>query len=117
MATIGFSSSTIFYPKPLLPFSSHQNTREISLQLPYNIINQSPKLPESRKWRIGVSFFSSFLLRSTDVENLKQELLQAIAPLDRGAAATPEDQRRIDQVMGLFSFTCLIPFLYGYLNS
>ena len=29
---------------------------------------------------------------------LKEELLEAIAPLDRGAEATPEDKDRVDQV-------------------
>lgn len=31
-------------------------------------------------------------------ETLKEELLAAIAPLDRGAEATPEDKDRVDQV-------------------
>lgn len=29
---------------------------------------------------------------------LKEELLDAIAPLDRGAEATPEDKERVEQV-------------------
>nr|GMC83614.1 probable plastid-lipid-associated protein 4, chloroplastic isoform X1 [Ipomoea batatas] len=48
------------------------------------------------KWRTRVSF--SFLSRSQDVESLKEELLEAIAPLDRGADATPEDQKLVDQI-------------------
>ncbi|KAJ8572588.1 hypothetical protein K7X08_009099 [Anisodus acutangulus] len=32
-----------------------------------------------------------------DTESLKLELLEAIAPLDRGAEATPEDQILVDQ--------------------
>lgn len=54
------------------------------------------QVPQYWKWRTRVSF--SFLSRSQDVESLKEELLEAIAPLDRGADATPEDQKLIDQV-------------------
>ncbi|KAJ0078397.1 hypothetical protein Patl1_36871 [Pistacia atlantica] len=31
---------------------------------------------------------------------LKEELYEAIAPLDRGAEASPEDQQRVDQGKG-----------------
>ncbi|KAJ4965902.1 hypothetical protein NE237_017751 [Protea cynaroides] len=50
------------------------------------------------KWRTEVSFFPSFLRKGKDVKSLKEELLEAIGPLDRGAAATPEDQERVDQI-------------------
>ncbi|KAL3538566.1 hypothetical protein ACH5RR_001932 [Cinchona calisaya] len=53
---------------------------------------------EALKWRTRVSFFSSFLAKGKDVESLKQELLEAIEPLDRGAEATPEDQQSVDQI-------------------
>ncbi|KAA8545537.1 hypothetical protein F0562_020321 [Nyssa sinensis] len=52
----------------------------------------------NQRWRTRVSFFSSFLTKSKDSESLKEELFEAIAPLDRGAEATPEDQERIDQL-------------------
>lgn len=52
----------------------------------------------SGKWRAKVSFFPAFLKKSKDAKTLKEELLDAIAPLDRGADASPEDQERIDQV-------------------
>jgi len=45
-----------------------------------------------------VSFFPAFLTQKRDAKSIKEELLQAIEPLDRGADATPEDQQRIDQV-------------------
>lgn len=52
------------------------------------------------KWRTNVSFLPSFLNnRKGDATTIKQELLQAIAPLDRGAQATPEDQQRVDLVI------------------
>ncbi|XP_019102181.1 PREDICTED: probable plastid-lipid-associated protein 4, chloroplastic [Camelina sativa] len=36
--------------------------------------------------------------RAEKQKQLKQELLEAIEPLERGATATPDDQRRIDQL-------------------
>ncbi|MQL91139.1 hypothetical protein Taro_023745 [Colocasia esculenta] len=54
----------------------------------------------AEKWRLGVSFFPSFLSskKGKSSEDIKEELLEAIAPLDRGAAATEEDRERIDQI-------------------
>lgn len=53
------------------------------------------------KWRTKVSFFPSFLIKKKgkSKEEIKQELLEAIAPLDRGAEASPEDQERIEQIV------------------
>lgn len=51
-----------------------------------------------QKWRAKVSFFPAFLKKGKDAKTLKEELFQAIAPLDRGADATPEDQQIVDQV-------------------
>ncbi|GAB2285197.1 Probable plastid-lipid-associated protein 4, chloroplastic [Dionaea muscipula] len=50
--------------------------------------------------RTSVSFFPAFLTSSgnKNAKAIKQELLDAIQPLDRGADASPEDQRRIDQI-------------------
>ncbi|XVE48686.1 hypothetical protein DITRI_Ditri01bG0022300 [Diplodiscus trichospermus] len=53
---------------------------------------------DDKKWRINVSFFPAFLNKGKDAKVLKEELLEAIAPLDRGADATPEDQQRVDQL-------------------
>ncbi|KAL7199955.1 hypothetical protein ACSBR2_022127 [Camellia fascicularis] len=50
-----------------------------------------------QKWRTRVSFFTSFFTKTKDSESLKEELLDAIAPLNRGADASPEDQERIDE--------------------
>ncbi|XP_059648147.1 probable plastid-lipid-associated protein 4, chloroplastic [Cornus florida] len=50
------------------------------------------------KWRTHVSFFPTFLKKPKDAKPIKEELLEAIEPLDRGADATPEDQQRIDQI-------------------
>ncbi|KAL7125073.1 hypothetical protein ABFS83_14G091300 [Erythranthe nasuta] len=52
------------------------------------------------KWRTRVSFFTGFLNKnkSKSADAIKEELLEAIAPLDRGAEATPEEQQTIDQI-------------------
>ncbi|KAJ0710738.1 putative plastid-lipid-associated protein [Helianthus annuus] len=58
-------------------------------------LTQSPIL----KWRVSVSFFSGLLNKTKDASSIKQELLEAIAPLDRGAEASPEDQEAIEQIV------------------
>ncbi|XP_021867048.2 probable plastid-lipid-associated protein 4, chloroplastic [Spinacia oleracea] len=45
-----------------------------------------------------VSFISSFFTKNNDSKTIKDELLEAIVPLDKGADANPEDQQRIDQL-------------------
>ncbi|XP_043707149.1 probable plastid-lipid-associated protein 4, chloroplastic isoform X3 [Telopea speciosissima] len=50
------------------------------------------------KWRTRVSFLQSFLTKGKDTKTLKDELLETIAPLDRGANASPEDQQEVDQI-------------------
>ncbi|XP_042509588.1 probable plastid-lipid-associated protein 4, chloroplastic isoform X2 [Macadamia integrifolia] len=50
------------------------------------------------KWRTRVSFFPSFLSKGKDTKTLKDELLETLAPLDRGANASPEDQQRVDEI-------------------
>ncbi|WMV55311.1 hypothetical protein MTR67_048696 [Solanum verrucosum] len=70
-------------------FPSIQNT------YPHNNTNISPL---TKKWQNNVSFFPAFFNKTKDPTPIKQELLQAIAPLDRGADATPQDQQIIDQI-------------------
>ncbi|XP_047976481.1 probable plastid-lipid-associated protein 4, chloroplastic [Salvia hispanica] len=89
-SSIDSYSTALISPKRLFHLSSNQHNRHASLQLPCYSSN--------RGWRIGVSFFAPFLDRSSEIESLKQQLLDAIAPLDRGADATPEDQQLIDQI-------------------
>jgi hypothetical protein len=51
-------------------------------------------------WRLGVSFSPFFLKKNgTSRQEVKYDLLMAIRPLDRGAEATSEDKKRIDQVI------------------
>ena len=52
----------------------------------------------SWKWRTRVSFFPGFLTTGRDAKSLKEELYAALAPLDRGVGATPEDQQLVVQV-------------------
>ncbi|KAG6484094.1 probable plastid-lipid-associated protein 4, chloroplastic isoform X1 [Zingiber officinale] len=53
----------------------------------------------SLRWRTGVSFFPSFIKKKArSREEIKEELLAEIAPIDRGAEATDEDKERIDQI-------------------
>ncbi|KAL0335197.1 UNVERIFIED_CONTAM: putative plastid-lipid-associated protein 4, chloroplastic [Sesamum radiatum] len=63
-------------------------------------IAATPPPAAQHKWRTQVSFFTSFLgnNKTKSAEAIKEELLEAIAPLDRGAEATPEDQQKIDQI-------------------
>ncbi|KAK2991763.1 hypothetical protein RJ640_015497 [Escallonia rubra] len=56
------------------------------------------KIGGSWKWRTRISFFSSVFARTQDSESLKEELLEAIAPLDRGADATLQDQERVEEI-------------------
>ncbi|ONM08373.1 putative plastid-lipid-associated protein 4 chloroplastic [Zea mays] len=60
------------------------------------------------RWRAGISsfpFLPPFFTGNKgekDAEKamrLKEELLDAIAPLDRGAEATPEDKERVEQIV------------------
>ncbi|CAL5438824.1 unnamed protein product [Camellia sinensis] len=91
--------------KPLLSSSpktpNNPNFIHIQSSIPnFNTTNKFNPLESSgyQKWRTRVSFFTSFLTKTKDSESLKEELLDAIAPLDRGADASPEDQERIDEI-------------------
>ncbi|KAM0036279.1 putative plastid-lipid-associated protein [Helianthus debilis subsp. tardiflorus] len=52
----------------------------------------------TKKTRLRRSRVSFLQLFSTKSESIKQELLQVIAPLDRGTDATSEQQQRVDQM-------------------
>lgn len=79
-----------FSSKPLVfPWKPNTNSNPFSVE---NIA------VSALKWRTRVSFFSGLFTKSKDVKSLKDELFDAIAPVDRGAEATPEDQERLDQI-------------------
>lgn len=87
------SNEPITY-SPLLSIFSSKSL--VSSSKP-NICNNLSSLENalSLKWRTRASFFS----KGKDVQSLKDELFDAIAPLDRGAEATRDDQERVDQVL------------------
>ena len=101
---MALSSSTITPTLKLSPPPTSQSAR-LLLRIPSNpnsaaptSINKLLTAAPSDKWRLRISFFPAFLKKGKDVGALKEELLEAIAPLDRGAEATPEDQEMVDQV-------------------
>lgn len=78
----------------------------------YNLFSRTSSAnSDHEKWRVNISFFPAFLNKGKDVKLLKEELLDAIAPLDRGADATPEDQQRVDQVGFLFFSFHFLPLI------
>lgn len=106
MATSSLPPSSLSSPtahRYLHPISSHFLALSTNFSSPTR-----PKTPLELsnpaavpKWRTKVSFFPSFLIKKKgkSKEEIKQELLEAIAPLDRGAEASPEDQERIEQIV------------------
>ncbi|KAG6588812.1 putative plastid-lipid-associated protein 4, chloroplastic, partial [Cucurbita argyrosperma subsp. sororia] len=101
---MALSSSTITPTLKLSPPPTSQPAR-LLLRIPSNTnsaaptsINKLLTAAPSDKWRLRISFFPAFLKKGKDVGALKEELLEAIAPLDRGAEATPEDQEMVDQI-------------------
>jgi hypothetical protein len=110
-------STTDYYSqiKPLLHFhsssSSHFPTRPL---IHHNNTNNLASI--SHKWRTNVSFFPAFLKKGKDANTIKEELLEAIAPLDRGAEATPEDQQRIDQV-AFYIYIYIYIYIYALLSA
>ncbi|XP_015079793.1 probable plastid-lipid-associated protein 4, chloroplastic isoform X4 [Solanum pennellii] len=105
MATLCMSSSSPVKLHPISPFinSSFPANPKLLLSFPrrrsfFHHFTAVNYVPESLKLRARVSLFPFLFTKSEDTESLKQELLEAIAPLDRGAEATPEDQKLIDQI-------------------
>ncbi|KAF8411818.1 hypothetical protein HHK36_004377 [Tetracentron sinense] len=97
------SSSAVITATDIFPGLFNSQSSVIAFRFPTKPRNNThfsklsiPTGPD--KWRTGVSFFPSFLKKGKDATTLKEELFEAIAPLDRGADATPDDQERIDQL-------------------
>ncbi|OAY44897.1 probable plastid-lipid-associated protein 4, chloroplastic [Manihot esculenta] len=78
-----------------LSFTPIHNTQ---IDISYSNKNKLYAIADSWKWRTKVSFFQGFLVKEKDVKKLKEELLEAIAPLDRGAEASQEVQERVDEI-------------------
>lgn len=99
-STNSFNSPNLPIENTLNPLllSSYRRPNPSSVHL-HRINNKKPlQYPGNEDWRISVSFFPSFFTRTKDSESLKEELLEAIAPLDRGAEASDDDKDRIDQI-------------------
>ncbi|KAF5448597.1 hypothetical protein F2P56_029110 [Juglans regia] len=88
--------------KPSIPKSLCFPPPRTAFRFPIPAINPSTHNLSStshpEKWRAKISFFPAFLKKGKDAKTLKEELLEAIAPLDRGADATFEDQQTVDQI-------------------
>ncbi|KAH7511120.1 hypothetical protein FEM48_Zijuj09G0208800 [Ziziphus jujuba var. spinosa] len=76
---------------------SHFPTKPTSTIPIHTLSSTTSSSTSSEKWRAKVSFFPAFLKKGKDAKTLKEELLDAIENLDRGAEATPEDQQRVDK--------------------
>ncbi|OAY44898.1 probable plastid-lipid-associated protein 4, chloroplastic [Manihot esculenta] len=100
-AIVTASQFSINLPIPKLTSTSTATATATlySFSKPTNFLNLSGNDNSSiDKWRAKVSFFPAFLKKGKDAKVLKEELLEAIAPLDRGAQATPEDQQAVDEI-------------------
>ncbi|WCJ18258.1 Plastid-lipid associated protein PAP / fibrillin family protein [Euphorbia peplus] len=91
------TSSHFSNPRRLTATSSRLNTNSNNKLISLNLTSTSSSSYE--KWRAMVSFFPAFLKKGKDANLLKQDLLDAIAPLDRGAEATPDDQQAVEQIV------------------
>ncbi|XP_057494468.1 uncharacterized protein LOC130779714 isoform X3 [Actinidia eriantha] len=105
MASSSHSSAhTVLTASPTsstLSLSANSSIPSITLR-PTPSLSHPNKTPSSislfsDKWSTKVSFFPTFFTKIRDSKTIKEELLQAIEPLDRGADASPEDQQRIDE--------------------
>ncbi|KAE8009080.1 hypothetical protein FH972_005534 [Carpinus fangiana] len=76
------------------PIIFHANPKNAST---HNLIIANATA-HSWKWRTRVSFFPGFFTKGRDAKSLKEELYAALAPLDRGAEATPKDQQLVEQI-------------------
>jgi hypothetical protein len=85
----------------MLTFPSSSKPKNNNSRVCIDLLSSSNNNPDDSwgYWRTNVSFFQFFSAKSKDVKSLKQQLLEAIAPLDRGAVATPQDQKRVDEVI------------------
>ncbi|XP_058771783.1 probable plastid-lipid-associated protein 4, chloroplastic [Vicia villosa] len=104
------SSILLFTPTSTLPLKYRTNSHPLQQNLlftpPQSQFNTThfkspPSIANSKKWRNTVSFFQDFLTggnKERDIQSLKDELYETIAPLERGAEASPEDQQRVDKI-------------------
>ncbi|PWA94490.1 plastid-lipid associated protein PAP / fibrillin family protein [Artemisia annua] len=77
----------------------HSSISTITFPAKPTTTNSHISLAPILKWRTNVSFFTSFLNKTKDATSIKEELLDAISKLDRGADATTEDQQEIELIV------------------
>ncbi|KAB5563752.1 hypothetical protein DKX38_003806 [Salix brachista] len=84
----------------MLTFPSSSKPKRSNSRVGIDLLSSSNNKPDDSwgYWRTAVSFFQSFSAKGKDVNSLKQQLLEAIAPLDRGVVATLQEQQRVDEV-------------------
>ncbi|KAK8564384.1 hypothetical protein V6N13_005387 [Hibiscus sabdariffa] len=90
------SSSPAFTCSPFFIQSSKPHLPSTNPNANINLFSEQNAV--SLKWRTKVSFFSGIFTKQKNAKSLKDDLFDAIAPLDRGAEATAEDQERVDQI-------------------
>ncbi|KAL8140502.1 hypothetical protein V2J09_006523 [Rumex salicifolius] len=105
LSSHSLSSCSVSLPlrSPSKPSLSFLTSKPINPNLPNLLISTSSSVSTSVSslpgiWRTRVSFLTGFLTKPKDAGPIKEELLQAILPLDRGAEASPEDQQTIEQI-------------------
>ncbi|KAJ6706577.1 PLASTID-LIPID-ASSOCIATED PROTEIN 4 CHLOROPLASTIC-RELATED [Salix purpurea] len=84
----------------MLTFPSSSKPKSSNSRVGIDLLSSSNSKPDDSwgYWRTAVSFFQSFSAKGNDVNSLKQQLLEAIAPLDRGVVATLQEQQRVDEI-------------------
>ncbi|KAM7470381.1 hypothetical protein LguiA_008564 [Lonicera macranthoides] len=97
LTTTTTTNATTHSSIPTFYFSTKPTT-QFQPNHPLSLSTSSTSSPPISKWRTNISFFPAFLNKPKDTKPIKEELLEAIAPLDRGAEATPEDQERVDRI-------------------
>lgn len=109
LKTHGFSFKYPFDSSPSLiaSFSPKRNPTS-SCIIPSHNNFLGKIILDSLKWRTGVSFLSGFPTKGEDINSLKEELYNTIAPLDRGAEATLQDQERVQEVRYYLKFSIVL---------
>ncbi|CAI9304330.1 unnamed protein product [Lactuca saligna] len=92
------TTTTTTHQLPKL-FHSHSSLSTITFPAKLTTTHHLFSATPISKWRTNVSFLTSFLNKPKDAKPIKEELLDAIAPLDRGAEASAEDQQTIEEIV------------------
>ncbi|KAK9691263.1 hypothetical protein RND81_09G185500 [Saponaria officinalis] len=93
------TSSIITLHSLSLPSTLHFATNPNNNKSSFLLLSGDQYCNRSDVFRTSVSFLPAFFTNKTkNAKVLKEELLEAILPLDRGADASPDDQLTIDQL-------------------